>query len=72
VGEVWYRREARAVFASLESDGLKLILDNLLALPKIEYHAEEFLFLIAERAPEDAIDFFVRRMAMDTKSVLNS
>jgi hypothetical protein len=68
VGEVWYRREAREVFASLESDGLKVILDNLTALPKIEYHAEEVLFLIAERAPEEVIDFFVRRMSMDKRA----
>lgn len=68
IREVWYRREARAVFASLEPDGLRLILDNLLALPKIEYQAEEILFLIAERVPEEVIDFFIRRMSADSKA----
>lgn len=68
VREIWYRREAREVFASLDSGELKLVLDNLTALPKIEYHAEEVLSAIAERAPREVIDFFVQRLSMETKS----
>jgi hypothetical protein len=68
VGEVWYRREAQAVFAALDAEALELVLDNLAALPKIEYHAEEVLSLVAQRAPEAVIDFFVRRMALDSKA----
>jgi hypothetical protein len=60
---MWYRREARELFAALDTQGLRLFLDNLAVLPKIEYHAEEVLYLIAERAPEDVLDFFVRRMS---------
>jgi hypothetical protein len=67
VNDIWYRREARELFASLGPDGLDLLLGNLAVLPKIDYHAEEVLFLIAERAPEKVVDFFVRRMADDTK-----
>jgi hypothetical protein len=60
--EAWFRGEARQLFAELENEETDHVLRNLRVLPKIEYHAEEVLALIAERAPESVIEFFCERI----------
>jgi hypothetical protein len=60
--EAWFRGEAQQLFAELESEETDHVLRNLRVLPKIEYHAEEVLALIAERTPEKVIEFFCERI----------
>jgi hypothetical protein len=62
VHEAWFRREAEQLFAELDLEELDLVLRNLRVLRKIEYHAEEVLFFIAQRAPEKVIKFFCQRI----------
>jgi hypothetical protein len=49
------------MFSKLDEDVIDRVLDNLLVLPAIEYHAEEVLAVIAQRTPEKVIGFFCRR-----------
>jgi hypothetical protein len=60
--EAWFRGEARQLFAELEKEETDHVLQNLRVLSKIEYHAEEVLALIAERAPERIVEFFCERI----------
>ncbi|MGH8635064.1 MAG: hypothetical protein ACRET7_13160 [Burkholderiales bacterium] len=61
--ELWFRREARAVIASLDEYGTDLILKNLMALEKIDYHAEEILYLIAQKMPQKVLTFLCQRLS---------
>ena len=63
--DFWFRREARQVIGKLEDSGVDLVLRNLLHLQKIDYHAEEILYVIAQRAPEKVIRFLCQRLAGD-------
>jgi hypothetical protein len=63
--EAWFRGEARQLFADLDKDDLEHLLANLLVLPKIEYHAEELLSVIAQREPESVIQFFCQRISSE-------
>jgi hypothetical protein len=63
--EAWFRGEARQLFADLDKDGLEHVLANLHVLPKIEYHAEELLSVIAQREPESVIQFFCQRISSE-------
>lgn len=58
----WYRRQIRQIVAGMSADGHRLVLDNLQNLARVDYHAEEILFPIAELIPESVVDFFVTRL----------
>jgi hypothetical protein len=67
IHETWFRGESRQLFAELEKEEVDHVLRNLRVLPKIEYHAEEVLALIAERAPESVVAFFCQRIDREPK-----
>jgi hypothetical protein len=67
VYDAWFRDEARQLFAELQGADLDNVLRNLKVLPKIDYHADELLARIAERAPERVIQFFCERLSVETK-----
>ena len=60
--DVWFRRETRTVIKYLSEHHLDLVLRNLLALKEIDYHAEEVLYLIAQRAPGKVLRFLCQRL----------
>ena len=60
--DAWYRPEMRALIRSLDSEGIDLVLKNLASLDKIDYHIEELLSVIAEKAPEKVLQFFCDRL----------
>ena len=59
---MWFRREVRQVVRNLDERGIDLVLRNLLHLEKIDYQAEEILTVVAERAPEKALEFLCQRL----------
>lgn len=61
--DFWYRRETRVLIQDLDPVGIELILRNLMHLQEIDYHAEEILYLIAEKDPERVLDFLSQRIA---------
>lgn len=62
IHEVWFRREARAFFEALDSDSIDEVLKNLLSLKKLDYQAEEILYLVASKRPEKVIQFLCERL----------
>jgi hypothetical protein len=62
VFNAWYRPEARSLLSSLGDPARRVVLGNLRALPKIDYHAEEILSVIAERWPSEVIDLMIERL----------
>jgi hypothetical protein len=73
--DFWFRRETRAVINNLREHHLDLILRNLLVLERIDYHAEEILYLIAQKAPEKVLQFLCQRLAtysQNRKSVFDA
>jgi hypothetical protein len=63
INEAWFRGEAKQLLTELDTESLRHVLDNLRTLPKIEFHAEELLAVIAQREPEMVIQFFCERIA---------
>lgn len=63
VFDIWYRREARALIERLDDGVIDLILDNLMFLEAVNYHAEEILYSIAKRNSKKVVEFFCRRSA---------
>lgn len=63
--DLWFRREARTVISKLDDSGTALILRNMMLLEKIDYQAEELLYLIAQRMPQQVLEFLCQRLAVD-------
>lgn len=68
VFDFWYRREARVLIGELDPTGIDLVLSNLLNLKQIDYHAEEILYLLAEREPLKVLNFLCLRLSRETGS----
>lgn len=60
--DLWFRREVRQVIGGLGDRGIDLVLRNLLHLEKIDYHAEEILYVVAQGAPEKVLGFLCQRL----------
>jgi ppGpp synthetase/RelA/SpoT-type nucleotidyltranferase len=58
----WFLEAGKVFFPALSADQANLVIDNLMALPKIEHHAERILVYIAQRHPEAVWGFFERRL----------
>lgn len=63
--DAWFRRELDEALAVLDEGGAGLVLRNLLSVSRIDYHAEEVLYSIAQRYPEAVIAFFSNRIDID-------
>ncbi len=61
----WYRKERADLLGDVKPSDYKIILNNLVKLESIDYHAEEVLIPIAEKSPELVIQFFCERIALD-------
>lgn len=66
--EAWFRKEARDLFGAIDADGIEHVLRNLLALDKIDYHAEEVLYSLAQRNPERVMRFLIDRIAIEAQT----
>lgn len=64
--DMWYRREARAVISKLDEQGTDLVLSSMMPLEKIDHHAEELLYLIAQRMPQKVMRFLCQRLSSET------
>jgi hypothetical protein len=65
--DIWFRRETRIVINDLAEEGLELILRNLFVLENIDYHAEEILYLVAQRKPEKVLQFLCERLEAESE-----
>jgi len=63
----WFRRELKGVLASLEPASIDVILGSLTHLRKIDYHAEELLYVIAQRVPEKVLEYLCARLDRDSR-----
>jgi hypothetical protein len=64
----WYRPEARSLLASLDANARQVLLENLLMLHKIDYHAEELLSVIAGRWPSEVLALFIDRLNHEVRA----
>ena len=62
VFDFWYRDEAKIIIGLLDEDQCKQVLANLLWLPKIDFHSEEVLCVIAGRNPHLVMSFLSDRL----------
>ena len=58
----WFRREMKEVLASVEPHVIDVILRNLTHLRNLDYHAEEVLYIIAQRAPDKVLEYLCKRL----------
>ncbi len=59
---VWFRKDLKRLIPDIEDGDLEIVLDSLVLLDEIDYHAEAILFPISERAPARVIIFFKNRI----------
>lgn len=67
----WYMDEGKKLIENLEEKDCQLVLDNLIYLPKIDYHAEEILFQIAKKFSALVLNFFGSRLAYKASAERN-
>jgi hypothetical protein len=58
----WYRPELKEVLASLETHGVDAVLANLKHLRELDYHAEEVLYILAQRSPDKVLAYLCSRL----------
>jgi hypothetical protein len=63
VFDFWYRKQARKVISALNDEGVRIVLENLTSLRKLDYQAEEVLSHIAKSRPEIVLRFLCARFA---------
>ena len=64
VFDLWYRPECGRIIASLDERGIDIVLENLLHLESIDYHAEELIKPIALQYPKKILAFFRSRFTI--------
>jgi hypothetical protein len=64
--DFWYRQLRKEMLAAMNRDQYQIILDNLVLLPTIDYHAEQILRHIGEREPEQVLQFFCARIDLES------
>ncbi len=65
--DFWFRSQTREIVAALDDRGVELFVRNLRFLRKIDFHAEEILVLIANRAPEKVMELLCQRLGASIK-----
>jgi hypothetical protein len=61
----WFRREMKEVLASVGPRAIEVILRNLTHLRELDYHSEELLYIIAQRAPDKVLEYLCARLDSD-------
>ncbi len=62
VNGFWYQKHSYAILNAMSHQQHQVLVNNLLTIPKIDYHAEEILVPIAEKSPDLVLDFFCNRL----------
>ncbi|MBI4680866.1 MAG: hypothetical protein HY753_06610 [Nitrospirae bacterium] len=57
-----------SVWESLNEQDFEMIMENLLLVPRIDYHVEEILMPVANKYPQKAIHFFYKRVENKEKN----
>ena len=70
--EAWFRKEAKDLFAKMDTDGIEHFLRNLLVLDKIDFHAEEVLYSLGQQNPERVMRFLIERIAIEANTRSNN
>ena len=70
--DTWYRPEMASFLESLDENQVELLLRNLLELDRVDFHAEEALYTIAQSAPEKVLEFLCHRTEMERPSTDSS
>jgi len=65
INNVRYQKES--IIESLSEKDFDIILNNLLLVPNIDYHAEVILDIIAKNYPLKIVQFFERRISIQSK-----
>jgi len=65
INYVWFRGEF--ILETLNKKDWETVLDSLLTVPNIDYHLEEILSVVAKKFPIELINFFHKRIAIQTK-----
>ncbi len=65
INQLWFGSETRQWLAELDAVGRQIVLDGLVPVPRLDYHAEEILAPIAEKDIAQAVQFFRKRIAME-------
>jgi hypothetical protein len=68
VFNAWYRPEALSLITSMGDSARRALVENLRVLPKIDYHAEEILAVIAARWPFEVVDLMIERLNHEIKT----
>jgi len=58
----WFRREMKEVLASVGPHAIEVILRNLTHLRELDYHSEELLYIIGQRAPDKVLEYLCARL----------
>ena len=58
----WFRKQRDDILNAMDASEHKVILDNLLWLHEIDYHAEDTLSVIAKKSPDIVVQFFCNRL----------
>ncbi|MDF2939686.1 MAG: hypothetical protein K0R66_328 [Gammaproteobacteria bacterium] len=62
INGLWFRKNLPEFFSGLSHKGIDIILDNLVPMESLDFHAEAILVPIAEYIPVRVIDFFGKRL----------
>lgn len=65
--DFWYRPEKSEIIENMDQEDCQAILDNMVLLESIDYHAEEVLSQIAMKAPVQIIEFFGKRLEKEAE-----
>lgn len=65
INHVWF--EGNSILETLTKNDWKVVLENLLNAPNIDYHLEEILSVAAQNSPKELIDFFYKRIKIQAK-----
>lgn len=65
VFQCWYRKQLVPMLSSLDADERGDVLQNLLSLDRIDYHAEEIIYPLALESPAMVLGFFCDRLSTE-------
>jgi hypothetical protein len=72
INALWFRKEKSKILSNLDNVKIDVVLNNLLLIDSIEYHAEDILFPIAIDHPEKIVEFFGDRQKFKLNNNLGS
>lgn len=67
VNSIWFRKDRNNILLELNEKDIEKILENLILLDQLDYHAEEILASIAENFPIKVIEFFGERLKYENE-----